>query len=432
MNELLKIGTKLRIGSEMCRVERFLGAGGQGEVYEVTDGHEKLALKWYFPHTATKEQRRILEKLVLMDPPGAPFLWPLHVVEDPEGRTFGYLMKIRPARFKGVVDLMKRRVDPSFEALCRVGFNLTSGYEHLHSAGLCYQDISFGNLFFDPDTGEVLICDTDNVTENGKGSGVYGTPRFMAPEIVRGEAAPSRNTDLFSLAVLLFYMFMLSHPLEGKLEAQIKCLDDLAMKRLFGEDPVFIFDPEDARNRPLRGYQDNALVFWDLYPAALKNLFTRAFTAGLHHPGARVTERQWMDLFAQLAGSILTCPGCGAEIFYDEERSKMQTAHTCWNCGRVPAIPPRMNTGRIQVLLAPGRKVTAHQIYRNGDMDTVIGTVTRHPVNPDLLGLRNDSGENWVYEKSDGSQVTVPPGRNAGISPGTGILFGSAEGRFEF
>ena len=62
-------------------------------------------------------------------------------------------------------------------------------------------------MFFDPDTGDVLICDNDNVSANGiDNSSVYGTPRFMAPEIVMGQAKPSRNTDLYSLAVLLFYM----------------------------------------------------------------------------------------------------------------------------------------------------------------------------------------------------------------------------------
>lgn len=40
------------------------------------------------------------------------------------------------------------------------------------------------NLFFDPDTGDVLICDNDNVSANGVNhSSVYGTPRFMAPEM---------------------------------------------------------------------------------------------------------------------------------------------------------------------------------------------------------------------------------------------------------
>ena len=54
----------------------------------------------------------------------------------------------------------------------------------------------------DPDSGEALICDNDNVAvDKQEQSGVLGTPRFMAPEIVRGEAKPSTQTDLFSLSV---------------------------------------------------------------------------------------------------------------------------------------------------------------------------------------------------------------------------------------
>ena len=83
----------------------------------------------------------------------------------------------------------------------------------------------------------MLICDNDNVSANGiDNSSVYGTPRFMAPEIVMGRASPSRNTDLYSLAVLLFYMFMMGHPLEGKLEAEIKCMDIHAMNKLYGRN----------------------------------------------------------------------------------------------------------------------------------------------------------------------------------------------------
>ena len=89
--------------------------------------------------------------------------------------------------------------------------------------GAKYQDISFGNLFFNPDNGDVLICDNDNVSfDNSKPGGVLGTPGFMAPEIVRGEKRPSKDTDRYSLSVLLFYLFMVNHPLEGKLEASIR------------------------------------------------------------------------------------------------------------------------------------------------------------------------------------------------------------------
>src|ERR1051325_1345529 len=100
-------------------------------------------------------------------------------------------------RFRSIVDLMKRRIEPSFRALATAGLELANSYLQLHARGLCYRDISFGNAFFDPYTGEILICDNDNVTvDNQSHSAVYGTPRFMAPEIVRGEPVPS--TQLIS------------------------------------------------------------------------------------------------------------------------------------------------------------------------------------------------------------------------------------------
>ena len=106
--------------------------------------------------------------------------------------------------------------------------------------------------FFDPENGEVRICDNDNVSVNNQATGaVSGTPRFMAPEIVRGELGPSTQTDLFSLAVLLFYMLVNHHPLEGARESQIRCLDLPAMTRLYGTDPLFIFDVNDDSNRPV-------------------------------------------------------------------------------------------------------------------------------------------------------------------------------------
>ena len=93
---------------------------------------------------------------------------------------------------------MKKRVNPSFYTLCRTAFNLTRGYQKLHAMGAKYQDISFGNLFFNPDNGDVLICDNDNVSfDNSKPGGVLGTPGFMAPEIVRGEKRPSKDTDRY-------------------------------------------------------------------------------------------------------------------------------------------------------------------------------------------------------------------------------------------
>ena len=64
---------------------------------------------------------------------------------------------------------MKRLVEPSFRALTTAGLELAHSFMLLHARGLCYRDISFGNVLFDPDTGSILICDNDNVATDGAG-----------------------------------------------------------------------------------------------------------------------------------------------------------------------------------------------------------------------------------------------------------------------
>ena len=413
-------------------IKSFLGAGGQGEVYDVESNGKHYALKWYFKHMATREQKSILDNLISKGAPDDTFLWPLDLVFNRFGEPFGYIMPLRPKSYKSIVDMMKRRAEPSFHMLCKAAYNLTSGYQKLHSMGYSYRDISFGNLFFDPDNGKVLICDNDNVSANGKDdSAVYGTPRFMAPEIVLGKAKPSRNTDLYSLAVLLFYMFMLGHPLEGKLEADIRCMDIHAMNRLYGTQPIFIFDPIDKSNRPVRGYQDNVLIYWDIYPQIIRDLFTKAFTEGLHAPNKRITEKQWLDAFANLLTGIMSCPECGAEVFYDDNKVTTGSNHVCWNCGRVIQCPASICIGKSKVLLYKNAKLYSHNIYGDYDMDTVAGEVNQNPNNPSLWGIKNLTENVWKYIRADGQIIPVEHNRSAAIAKDARIDFGIQIGEFK-
>ncbi|MBR2660454.1 MAG: protein kinase [Clostridia bacterium] len=433
MDGQLKNGTLLvSESSNRYKVVSLLGAGGQGEVYDVELNGKHYALKWYYKHMATKEQKSILDNLVSKGAPDNTFLWPQDLIFNGWGQSFGYIMPLRPKNYKSIVDMMKRRAEPSFYTLCRAAYNLTNGYQKLHSMGYSYRDISFGNLFFDPNNGDVLICDNDNVAANGiDNSAVYGTPRFMAPEIVLGKAKPSRNTDLYSLAVLLFYMFMMGHPLEGKLEADIRCMDIHAMNRLYGTNPVFVFDPNNKTNRPVKGYQDNVLIYWDIYPQIIRDLFMRSFTEGLTAPNKRVTEKQWLDAFANLMTGIIACPGCGAEVFFDESKVASGVAHTCWNCGRATQYPVSIIVGKSRVLLKKGAKLYAHNIYGNYDMDTVVGEVVQNPNNPNLWGIKNQSKDNWTYIRADGQQIPVALGRSAAIAKDAKIGFGQLIGEFK-
>ncbi len=353
---ILKPKQKLQTESGMnCEVEELLGVGGQGEVYRVKLAGKTMALKWYFQDSATPQQRQALGELVKRGAPNNKFLWPLELVGAPGYPEFGYIMPLREQHYHGIVDLMKRRVQVTFRSLATAGFHLADSYFQLHTRGFCYRDISFGNVFFDPKTGDVLICDNDNVTVDGSTiGGVLGTSRFMAPEIVRGEALPSTKTDLFSLSVLLFYLFMSHHPLEGKKEAEVSILDMAAQVKLYGHEPVFIFDPKDQSNRPVPNYQDNALIFWPLYPQFLRDLFTRAFTAGLKDPeNGRVRENEWRSAMIHLRDSIFYCFKCNAQNFYDVDylHKTGGTPSPCWKCKNAVMLPFRVRIGDNIIML---------------------------------------------------------------------------------
>ncbi|HEY9605903.1 MAG TPA: hypothetical protein V6C85_30130, partial [Allocoleopsis sp.] len=369
-SEILKTGQIVYTQASRipCKVEQFLGGGGQGEVYKANLGDRSVALKWYFPHYLENDPYigERLETAIKSGPPSDRFLWPMELTSAPEIVGFGYIMSLRESRFKGLVDLMKRRIEPSFRSLATAGFELADSFFQLHAKGLCYRDISFGNVFLEPDIGHILICDNDNVdVDKGEKSAIQGTPRFMAPEIVCGQAPPSTQTDLFSLAVLLFYMFMMHHPLEGKKEAEIKCFDLPAMTKLYGTEPVFIFDPNDKSNEPVQGYQDNALIFWSIYPQFLRDLFIKAFTDGIRNPsGGRIQETEWRNGMIHLRDSIIYCPHCSSENFYDTDALKVLGGKLkpCWSCQKEIQLPPRIRVGKNTVMLNYNTELFPHHI----------------------------------------------------------------------
>jgi serine/threonine protein kinase len=408
--------------------DKLLGVGGQGEVWRArTDGVD-VAVKLYHPHTATKQQREALERLLARPTPARYFLWPLALVEDRARTTFGYTMALREPRFRALEDFMARRVEPSMHALLTACVQLTDGFLRLHSQGLCYRDISFANVFFDPITGDVRICDLDNVDVAGTPhAGVLGTPRFMAPEVVRRERPPSDHTDRYSLAVLLFLFLYGGHPLDGAREAKIRCLDVPALEKLYGFDPLYIWDPADSSNRPVHGIHDNPLAFQSMYPRSLADLFLRSFTDGLHFPPKRVRESPSGE---RRSPGPSTRSGCA----HAAPRASMTR----------PTLAPRPR---------PAGPVTRPSRCRYGSRSTAepcSSTATRScaPTTWGTLGMttrrsarsckarrtppysasrisRRRSGHSSV---PDGSIIDVPPGRAAPLLAGNAINFGTARG----
>lgn len=421
--ELLKLPEQTSITADT-----LLGTGSQGEVWKATDGGRPVAVKIYHPHTASLEQKEALERLVAKGQPAPHFLWPMAMVKDVQSERYGYIMALREDNFRGLEEFMARRIQPSMRALLTAGMKLADGFLRLHSHGLCYRDISFANVFFDPKTGDVRICDNDNVDITGtEAGGVLGTQRFMAPEVVRREAAPSADTDRYSLAVLLFFLLYGGHPLDGQREANIRCLDVPAYERLYGFDPLYIWDQDDDSNRPVPGIHDNPLAFHDMYLGTLADLFRRSFTDGLHYPSKRVRESEWRKAFASAINSIWLCE-CSAENFYEPASATPSVGKLCWSCKKLLVLPPRMKIGDDIVLLNRTTQLFGYHVGQSRDDDTLIAEVVQNPQVPNLFGLRNTTAEAWTLTKPDGSVVDVPSGRAAPILDGNRINFGLKTG----
>lgn len=94
----MRPGHKIRTDSGMeCQIEQSLGSGGQGEVFRASCGGKPVAVKWYYPASATPAQQDALEILIEKGQPNDRFLWPIDLVTMRGVREFGYIM---PPRIK--------------------------------------------------------------------------------------------------------------------------------------------------------------------------------------------------------------------------------------------------------------------------------------------------------------------------------------------
>jgi serine/threonine protein kinase len=191
-------------------VESVLGAGGMGVVYAARD---------------PLLRRRVALKIPLLDPRlSQPFLAEARAMARVSHRNVVTIYRIGELPDLGVfiaMELIEGRTarqwlleKPDAAEVARVFLQAAQGLAAVHRAGLIHRDFKPENLLIGADQ---RVCVSDfGVAQAAALSGlVLGTPAYMAPEQLRGEAVDER-ADVFSFCVALSEAMTGARPVEGQ------------------------------------------------------------------------------------------------------------------------------------------------------------------------------------------------------------------------
>jgi tRNA A-37 threonylcarbamoyl transferase component Bud32 len=156
------------------------------------------------------------------DEHGNPYI----VMEHVEGETLEDALNPRFGLSHGQAPLnLQQRLDVAIE--------ITQAVEYAHSRGIIHRDLKPSNVLLTPDGhakivdfGIARLIEYHRVKSPGKsGVGdeddvVPGTPEFVAPELLSGMSA-GRASDIFSLGVMLYWIFTGELPFSGRTVTEI-------------------------------------------------------------------------------------------------------------------------------------------------------------------------------------------------------------------
>jgi eukaryotic-like serine/threonine-protein kinase len=196
---------RLQPGDVVGRFEilREIGRGGFGVVYEALDQQlgRSVAFKTLRPARSSHELSAdwILKEAEAVARLDHPAIVTLHEVGTCDSGP--YLVE---ELLRGQTLEERLRGGPlSVGEAVSLGLEIGGGLAHAHGRGVLHRDLKPGNVFL-TDDGRVKLLDFGLAHLLGtRGVQGAGTPAYMAPEQLRGEAADAR-ADVFALGATLF------------------------------------------------------------------------------------------------------------------------------------------------------------------------------------------------------------------------------------
>ena len=208
-----------RIVAQRYRLERVVGRGAMGTVWEAEDTvlHRTVALKEVvLPPGLSQEDRKIACERTFREARAIarlahPNVVTLYDVVEEDKRPW-VVMELVQSRSLAQVLKEDGPLNPPDAA--KVGLAVLGALQAAHQAGITHRDVKPGNILIAED-GRVKLTDfgiaraAGDMTLTGTGL-LVGSPSYMAPEVVRGEELRP-TADMFGLGATL-YCAVEGHP----------------------------------------------------------------------------------------------------------------------------------------------------------------------------------------------------------------------------
>src|SRR5437899_128100 len=212
-----------------CRVVAKIGEGGMGVVYRAYDEvlHRDVALKVIKKDARldTSSSQRLLHEARASSSLAHPNICTIHEIGESDGELYIVMELVEG---KSLRDMSADAGLPP-ESVLRYGVQIASALARAHDRGVVHRDLKTANIVVTSD-GLVKVLDFGLAKQVGSSifegptrslatlentSSLSGTLLYMAPEILRGEAADHRS-DLWALGVVLYEAASGHLPFEGR------------------------------------------------------------------------------------------------------------------------------------------------------------------------------------------------------------------------
>src|SRR4029450_782955 len=210
---------------------KVIGRGGMGMIYRARDPvlERSVALKVIssFEVTADLRARFFREARACARLRDHPNIVTIHDMGEDDGRLFIVMELLEGEELQKIIS---RHAPLTLAEKLAIVRQICEGLYHAHQKGIVHRDIKPANIFLLP-SGQVKILylripQTPAATTPGdltRTGMMMGTPRYMAPEQVRGQA--DHRSDIFSVGAVAYELFSGRPPFTGENPLQI--LDQL-------------------------------------------------------------------------------------------------------------------------------------------------------------------------------------------------------------